>query len=257
MLLNGGGEGKNFSGLPKDVLPLLHCVYNKNHEIQYMLREWFLHICAMAYLHGKIILLFFCPSPGNRPHQSCGAVVGWGLGALPILIHLGMSNNFSQVEFVSPRTVVGEQCSCLYLQPWTFWFRLLPLSPGCGQTELIASHLSLLLQSHAKHSDKEMPECQRATDQPEQEVSNNCTLDWKAIFAWAVWRGECVSREKNETKGKWLGFFCVFYLSHVLLWGNGNKLKLKWERHSAVFKTSKTFACVFAKFCTASWDRWD
>lgn len=35
MLLNGGGEGKNFSsGLPKNVLPLLHCVYNKNHEIQ-------------------------------------------------------------------------------------------------------------------------------------------------------------------------------------------------------------------------------
>lgn len=31
-----------------------------------------------------------------------------GLGALPLPIHLGMNSNFSQVEFVSSMTVVGE-----------------------------------------------------------------------------------------------------------------------------------------------------
>lgn len=127
-----------------------------------------------------------------------------GMGALPLPIHLGMNNDFSQAEFVSPMTVVGEWCSWIYLQPWRFWFQLLSLSPLLWESAWAASLSSL---SHccfkAKHSDKEMP---RATDEPEQEVSNNCTLDWKAIFVWAVWRGECVYRESNETKGKWLGF---------------------------------------------------
>lgn len=157
----------------------------------------------MAYLHGKMVLLFLSQSWKQTTAELWGSG-GLGLAALPLFIPLGMNNNLSQAEFVSP----SWQTVFLSLSP-TMNFLIpfapvVPLAVGARLSWLPLIPVPLLMSGTKPcQTFKERP---RAADQPEQEVPNNCTLDWKAIFVWAVWRGECVSREKNETKGKWLGF---------------------------------------------------
>lgn len=124
MLLNGGGEGENFScGLPKKVLPLLKTMKSsKRYDNDfYRFLPWL--ICLEKWF------CFLCPSIGNRPWQSCG-----GPGAGSSAFVLGMNDNFSQVEFVSPRTVLAVSISNQELSDSC-------CPPGCGsQAELIVSH---------------------------------------------------------------------------------------------------------------------
>lgn len=142
MLLNRGGEGENFSsGVPENVLPLLGCVYKKKPWSPVNVKTMTLmDLCHGVFCVEKWIS-FLCPSPGNRPWQSCGAVVGWELCLCLFIWEWTII--FSQAEFVSPMTAVGEKCSSLYLQPWTFWFHLLPLSPWLWESAWAACLSSL------------------------------------------------------------------------------------------------------------------
>lgn len=181
---------------------------------------------------------FFCPCPGNRPQQSCGPVLSWGLGAVPLPIPLGMNSNFSQAEFVSPRTVVGKQCSCLYLHPWTFWSYLL-WEPDWAACLSSLSHCCF----------KATPNTQRKKC---QELQINQSKKFQIIAPWTgrQWlcgEGNVCPGKRTKPRGNGWGFLCLPLVTCIAVrkWEQA-EVKM-WDAFS--FLNQQGFLPVFLQNC--------